>query len=700
VSGLTDAIARAARRFPRPAPEDSIPSRVATLCAVLVAVAGVAIQEEFTAQAALASGAIAAGFGVSYLRRRARNWWLKTAVALLILVVARDFFAALVANPYDPRIPLVRLFLWLQVLHSFDLPARKDLKYSLASAIVLMAVGAVYARDAAFGVFLIPFALTAGLALVAMQGETGLPWRALIGPGVRLGSAVLLAAALIFALIPRGGGLRVRWMPVSPRLLWGTSLHTRIVNPAYPQEPGADPEQTSAVFNPQGYVGFSTFVDLRMRGTLDDTLVMRVRTTRPAFWRGLAFDMYAGRGWRMSDRAVEEYASDQPRIAPRLGPDEPWPAGSEQVIQTFYVEADQPNVIFAAYRPFEVFFPTGTIGVDRYAGLRSPVPLESGMIYSVISRIPAPTGALLERGHGDVPPSIYARYLQLPPIPARVRALAVDLTSDVPSPYLKAEAIRRYLASGFAYTLQAPPLPARADAVDEFLFVTRQGSCEIFASAMAVLLRAAGVPARLVTGYTTGTYNLFTGYYEVRNSDAHAWVEIFQPGVGWIEFEPTPGFASADALARQPAGQWLVRDAASWIAGVAAQLLGALPGSRSSAGPIFLLAATAGAVIAGLARTRRRLGARRAGRAGDGYYEAMLRVLARRGVVRAPATTPREFAASLSITLRPPAELITRTFEELRYGSRRLNVEMDSACRQALVDLRAAVGRGRQVAGR
>ncbi len=693
---LTDTIGRIARRFPRPAPDDSIASRAAVLFVVLVAVASVAVQEEFTVQAAGAAIAIVVGYVVSYVRRRAANWWLKAAIAILILAVARDFFTALVNNPYDPRIPLVRLFLWLQVLHGFDLPARKDLKYSLASAIVLMGVGAVYARDAAFGLFLIPFALAAGLALVAMQAGPGMPIPELVGPGVRLGGAVLLVAALLFALIPRGGGLRVRWTPVSPRLLWTTSLAGRIVNPAYPEEPGADLEPTTAVFNPQGYVGFSTFVDLRMRGTLDDTLVMRVRSTRPAFWRGLAFDTYMKRGWRMSDRAVDEYASDQPRLAPRLGPDEPWPAGSEQVIQTFYVEAKQPNVIFAAYRPFEVFFPTGTIAVDRYAGLRSPVPLESGMIYSVISRVPVPTAALLERDRGDVPPGIGARYVPLPSIPSRVQELARELTVPWPSPYQKAAAIQRYLATGFSYTLQAPPLSAGADAVDEFLFVTRQGSCEIFASAMAVLLRAAGVPARLVTGYTTGTYNIFTGYYEVRNSDAHAWVEVFQPGVGWVEFEPSPGFASADVLARESTGQWLARDALAWVGAAAARLIRPLSDARPAEPPVLLLAAGAVVVAVGLLRARRDRRGRRLS-FGEDHYEAMLKVLARRGFLRGPATTPREFAARLPEPVRPAAELITRTFEEVRYGHRQRDPEMELASEHALVELRHVV---RRVTGR
>jgi len=686
-----------ARRFRRPA-EDSLAIRAAVLVAVLVAVAAVGVQEEFTAQAVLAAIAITVAHGVSYLRRRSANWWMKLAIVALIFGVARDFFVALVANPYDPRIPLVRLFLWLQVLHSFDLPARKDLKYSLASAVVLMAVGAVYTRETSFGLLLVPFTMAAGIALVAIQADRAhTPWWSLVKLGARLSVAVLLCAVLVFLLVPRGQGLRLRGLPVSARLSWVSRLHTRIMNPAYPDEPGTDPEQAPPVFNPQGYVGFSTYVDLRLRGVLDDALVLRVRPTRPGYWRGLAFDTYTGRGWRMSDHAVEEFASsEQSRIVPRLGPDEPWPAGSEQSIQTFYVEAEQPNVIFAAYRPFEVFFPTGTIGVDRYAGMRSPLRLEPGMVYSVISRVPAPGAALLARGHGDVPPHIRARYLQLPAISSRVRRLASDLTAGVESPYQRAEAIRRYLQHGFTYTLQAPLLPDHADAVDEFLFVTRQGSCETFASALAVLLRAAGVPARLVTGYTTGSYNVFTGYYEVRNSDAHAWVEMFQPGAGWIEFEATPSFAPASDIAGRPVGQWLVADAASWVAGMIVQAAHRLPvgrvGAKAGAAGVLVGAALLAGMLGGL-RFRRHH--RRSRGIVERRYAAMLQALARRGFTRRAAMTPSEFAASLPVTVRPAADRITRLFESCRYGHRPTDAGTDAASRQALRDLRHVVRRAR-----
>ena len=718
---LVNTVLRNVQRRLRPHPaEDSVPARVTVLATVLIAVGAVGALEEFARQAAFAAVVICLGFWVSHRRRHARNGWLKAIVAALILVVARDFFVSLLANPFDPRVPLVRLFLWLQVLHSFDLPARKDLKYSLASAVVLMAVAAAYARDLTFGVLLVPFTLAAATAVVAMAAGdllalppghggparagsdgAGLWWRQqLFGVGVRLGVAVLVAAALVFAAIPHGQGFRVRWLPVSPHLLLSMRLYPRIVNPAYPGITGSDPAQPPPLFNPLGYVGFSTHVDLRLRGVLSDTLVMRVRTTRPGFWRGLAFDTYTGRGWVMSDPAVEEYTSSQPRIVPRFGPDEPWPADSVQVIQTFYVEAAQPNVIFGAYRPFEVFFPTGTLAVDRYAGLRSPVQLEPGMIYSVISRVPAPTPALLHR-RGESPTSIRQRYLQLPRLPARVIDLADRLTSGLSSPYEKALAINRFLWENYAYHLQAPLLPEGADAVDHFLFVSKQGSCEIFATAMAAMLRAVGVPARLVTGYTTGSYNVLTGYYEVRNSDAHAWVEVYQPGAGWIEFEPTPGFPTPEDLAARPATEWLARDAMTWAWHRAHSAIAPVVRAFTSR-PVGRIPPSSGALVALLLTwvlVRRR-------RNGNGHldsvdtvlrlYDEMLRMLQRYGFVRAAAITPREFVEVIPAALRADAWRLTATFELRRYGRRAISLAEEQVARQALESLRDGARRWRR----
>jgi hypothetical protein len=140
------------------------------------------------------------------------------------------------------------------------------------------------------------------------------------------------------------------------------------------------------------------------------------------------------------------------------------------------------------------------------------------------------------------PDYIKAKYLQLPStLPQRVKNLAHQLLDNLPSAYDRAETIETVLRSPpYSYSPQVKATPPGKDPVDYFLFDLKQDFCEYFASAMVILLREAGVPARLVEGFTTGTYDAATNAYVVREQDAHAWVEVYFPGYGWIEFEPTP----------------------------------------------------------------------------------------------------------------------------------------------------------------
>jgi transglutaminase-like putative cysteine protease len=135
----------------------------------------------------------------------------------------------------------------------------------------------------------------------------------------------------------------------------------------------------------------------------------------------------------------------------------------------------------------------------------------------------------------------------LPALPARVIALSRTLTSGAATRYDAVASVERYLGEHATYRLDSPVPPPGQDAVDHFLFEARTGFCEQFASAEAVLLRAAGIPARLVTGFSGGTPS--DGGRHLRAQDAHAWVEVWYPGVGWVASDPTAGAALADTSA-------------------------------------------------------------------------------------------------------------------------------------------------------
>jgi hypothetical protein len=136
-------------------------------------------------------------------------------------------------------------------------------------------------------------------------------------------------------------------------------------------------------------------------------------------------------------------------------------------------------------------------------------------------------------------------YMQLPPtLPQRVRELALELTEDAETPFDKAMAIQEYMRSEeFTYSQDIEAPPAQADGVDHFLFETQTGYSDYFGSSMAVLLRAAGVPARMAAGFAPGEYVPVEGKWAVRDSDSHGWVQAYFPRYGWIDFEPTPSWA-------------------------------------------------------------------------------------------------------------------------------------------------------------
>lgn len=172
--------------------------------------------------------------------------------------------------------------------------------------------------------------------------------------------------------------------------------------------------------------------------------------------------------------------------------------------------------------------------------VRSTRRLFSDARYRVSSFVSVATPEELRDAGEEYPAWVQDIYLNLPDsLPARVRALAQRQTAQAENPYDKALAVQAYLRS-LRYTLDMPPVPFAGDGVDHLLFTVGGGYSDYFASGMAVMLRAVGVPSRLAAGYTPGEKQ-DDGSYVVRDRNSHAWTEVFFPGYGWVEFEPTPG---------------------------------------------------------------------------------------------------------------------------------------------------------------
>lgn len=441
-----------------------------------------------------------------------------------------------------------------------------------------------------------------------------------------------------------------------------------IVNSGLPasDEPGADPAQPAK----DAYFGFANFVDLRTRGHPSEELVMRVRASQPAFWRGPVFDTYRNSSWTASDKSTEKLRGFPVDIAGEADV----PTGrSVELVQTFYVEKAQSNVVFAAYRPREVWFPGGVVESTKERALRAGFILDEGVVYSVVSDLPVFTRDQLEVTTAEIPESIRLRYTRLPKdLPPRIAELAQKITGNETTIVGKAEAIEGWLKKNAKYTLDIPRQPRGTDAVDHFLFTERRGFCEQFASSLAVMLRAVGVPTRFATGYDPGDRNVFSGYWEIRAAQAHSWVQVYFPKVGWVDFDPTADVPSAEPSAQKTVpGIALLRKGAAAIGKLIPDNLGPAVGKTLVAtlrgvvarGPMVAaaLVALAGVVVLGRifgARLSRRLRVRRLRDAvkapPEEFASRVFWLIDRAGadanIRRNPAATPSEYAEVLTTT--------------------------------------------------
>ncbi|MEP6714397.1 MAG: transglutaminaseTgpA domain-containing protein, partial [Terriglobia bacterium] len=300
------------------------------------------------------------------------------------------------------------------------------------------------------------------------------------------------------------------------------------------------------------------------------------------------------------------------------------------------------------------------------------------------------------------------RYLQLPPIDRRIGNLA-RAWAGASDPMGAALGIETHLRQDFEYSLEGSTQPV-ADPLANFLFVTKRGYCEYFASAMAVMLRAMGTPARVATGFQSGYYNDVSGMYVVRASDAHAWVEAWIAGRGWVTFDPTPlGIAPTGFLSRVNMyfdaadswwQQWVVsydtgrqaslanqfadrlrsfmygrRQARGWRAWITAEM----PGNawKWGTGAVALMLLAAAGVWASprvLLRTRRSARlyriANKGGSPGDGraLYEHMLKAMERRGYRKPGWFTPMEFARGLPSGESERVAQFTSVYNSVRFG--------------------------------
>ena len=469
--------------------------------------------------------------------------------------------------------------------------------------------------------------------------------------------------------------------------------------------------------------GFSEKVELGSFGTIqtDSGVVMRVRLAnvppeeaqRLALrWRGIAFDRFDGVAWRMSGVGREWPKRTLGGLA-IFGT----PSGlGRSLRQEITLEPIGTDVVFAAPRLMQLLGPFPRLFADAAGTVSLQSPPVGRTTYVAISELEVADPSALSGPHGGYPASVRETYLQLPPLAPRVRALADELARGARHPYEVTRRVEAYLREGYRYSLDLQR-DGRYDPLEDFLFVQRAGNCEYFAASMAVLLRAAGVPARVVNGFQRGEWNEYGGYLAVRQRDAHSWVEVFFPRTGWVTFDPSPrtsgGVAATSLLARL--SRYLDALGMRWDRYVVAynlsdqvrlvsgarqradllrwQTIGLLRGFEQaikSGGSLVIGRPQGSALVllvvvgtaAGLMIVRRRGGLTR-GRFGDRrgqgavrFYRELVGVLARKGFVKEAGVTPLEFAAAVEARGQPDLVGVSRVVDlyyGVRYGARRLS---------------------------
>ncbi|GCF13430.1 hypothetical protein Harman_13650 [Haloarcula mannanilytica] len=251
-----------------------------------------------------------------------------------------------------------------------------------------------------------------------------------------------------------------------------------------------------------------------------------VTSSEPAYWRTGAYETYTGTGW---DGRADPQAYEGAMAVDGM---------TDSTVDYEVRLAKSATSLPTVWRPKSVS--RENVLVTEYGAVTSERPLPAGTTYSATSVTPPDDPEVLQTSGRDYPDEIESRYTGVPAsTSAQVGPFTDRLTEDSDSPYETAVTIEQWLEANKNYSLNVSQ-PPEDDVATEFIFQMDEGYCEYFATSMAVMLRSQDIPARYVVGYSTGER---TGQneYTVRGMNAHAWVEVYFEGVGWVQFDPTPG---------------------------------------------------------------------------------------------------------------------------------------------------------------
>jgi len=636
-----------------PAEADRPPSRGlrATLSALIALAALPLLPEMERAVSLFAIFALGLGAGALVWPGLAPKRWL--LVALTLSGIANVFAAYLTLFGHAG----VALLLTMSALKTLEIRRDRDLRVGFILVMFIIVTGFLFDQSLSTAMYLAAVLIGAvALTIELSRGGTGRQWR----PSLRLALVLTVQAAplglILFVLFPR-----------LDAPLWQLDLRQRTAT-----------------------TGMSDWLELGSVSRLipSDEVAFRVRfdgsapDPRDLYWRGPVLWQTDGRRW-------------EKRAESGLNPS---PAPLEEAVGVaryeVTLEPTDQRWLFALDLPVEV--PEGATLTSDYQVLVA-TPLTERRRYRLSSATRYTTGALT--------PSERRSALQTPPAATpRLRALAASFSQPNADPATIVQgALGFFRDQPFYYSLEPPPLGPQA--IDQFLFETRRGYCEHFASSFALLMRLAGVPARVVLGYLGGERNPLGDYFSVRQSDAHAWAEVWLDRSGWTRVDPT-AVIPPERIERGAAPAWLTREAPvrfrlgeatgagqrilrslsqladsvnaawhAWVLAYSTERQGAL---LRSLGLGFIqhygliVAAVIGsalllALLSGLFQWR----AERETDPAQRLFTRFCRILARQGVARGRGEGPLDFArraSRLRPDLAPAIESVIDAYLPLRYG--------------------------------
>jgi len=669
--------------------------------------------------------------------------WLVLAYFLIFPLDLWGFSRTLAEGAPNPQLyaallSAVHLLLFATLVRLYSASTNRDYVFLAILAVTSMLASAILTVETSFLIALAAFLLLCVSTFVALEirrsaaGAVSPPFgagspmarrmnRALGLASVLVAAGVLLAGLVLFFMIPRFTTGYLSSLNLQPTLMTGFT----------------DNVELGAI----GEIKKNTSVVMRIRIDGDSSRAADMH------WRGIVLTNFNGKRWFTPDReqfVVQPSSDDEYYFGAA-----PLPSGAFYPLHyTVLMEPVSTNAIFVAPRPEFIRGKFGEeaglggparptyLGIDATGSIFNPLHNNTKVRYEGLSRVPAIPPAELRKASTGFPLVILDTYLQLPRLDPRIPKLAEQVTANSKTEYDKAASVALYLTSHYSYTLDLSGSHTD-DPLADFLFVRRSGHCEYFASAMTVMLRSIGIPARYVTGFLPGEYNDVGGDYIIRESDAHTWVEVYFPSYGWITFDPTPGGGEhhAGLFSRLSLywdwfqfawGEWVInydfshqitlgealqKSSRTWsdrareiytqkkqatfarILSLDARLEKSrwlLPGGLLLLAFFFVALRGRSVIRYALARWSVRARSRgdlTASLAAFEYAE-MLHLLEKRGWPKAASQTPLEFAAAIPAPdLAAPVLQLTELYQSARFGSHPARAEQMSSLLRSLRDL-------------